>query len=71
MKGRPILVEYDGQPRSLREVGRLIGVSPRAMANRWAAGKRGEQLFAPADERCKRRGNWELATLCKRHLCEY
>lgn len=58
MKGRPILVEYNGQPRSLREVGRLIGVSPRAMANRYEAGKRGAELFAPVDERMKHRGNW-------------
>lgn len=59
MKGRPILVEYNGQSRSLREVGRLIGVSPRAMADRWAAGKRGDELFAPADEGSKHRGKWD------------
>lgn len=62
MKGRPILVEYNGQPRSLREVGRLIGVSPRAMSNRYAryaAGKCDESaLFAPLDEKSARRGTW-------------
>lgn len=64
MKGRPILLHYNGAPRSLREIGRLIGVSPRAMSNRYAryvAGKIEEAaLFAPCDERMKRRGQWGL-----------
>lgn len=58
MRGRPILVEYKGKPRSLREVALMIGISPRALNNRWHRGKRGAELFAPPDERMKRRGNW-------------
>lgn len=62
MRGRPILVEYQGKPRSLREVGRLIGVSPRAMVDRYArylAGKIDEAaLFAPRDEKSAHRGTW-------------
>lgn len=60
MKGRPILVEFRGEPMSLREVGRLIGVSARAMANRYEAGKRGAELFAPADKRKRKRGRWGI-----------
>lgn len=58
MRGRPTLVEYQGEPRSLSEVGRLIGVSSRTMANRYKAGKRGAELFAPRDERSAHRGKW-------------
>lgn len=58
MKGRPILVEYQNEPRSLSEIGRLIGVSPRAMNNRWHKGKRPPEIFAPCNERMKRRGQW-------------
>jgi hypothetical protein len=60
MKGRPIIVEYQGEPRCLSEVGRLIGVAPRTMVYRYAAGKRGAALFAPVDERMKRRGRWPV-----------
>jgi len=69
MRGRPILVEYQGESRSLSEVGRLIGVSPRAMINRYKAGKRGDDLFAPRDEKSAHRGKWgevgDVATLEK------
>lgn len=58
MKGRPIMVQYMGASRSLSEIGRSIGVHPRTMASRYASGKRGKALFAPVDERVKRRGNW-------------
>lgn len=58
MKGQPIIVEFRGEPLSLSEVGRLIDVSPRAMANRYEAGKRGAELFAPPDERMRKRGRW-------------
>jgi hypothetical protein len=60
VKGRAILVEYDGEPRSLREIGLLIGVHPRTMVYRYHRGKRGPALFAPPDEKCKRRGTWEF-----------
>lgn len=65
MKGRPIIIEYRGEPRSLSEIGRLIGVAPRTMVSRYHAGKRGAELFAPPDARMKRRGDWRLATLRK------
>lgn len=55
VKGRRILVEFRGEPMSLSEVGRLIGVSPRTMANRYDAGKRGAELFAPCNERMRNR----------------
>jgi hypothetical protein len=63
MKGRPILVEFEGKSRSLSEVGRLIGVSPRAMADRWNSGRRGNALFAPPDQRKARRGNWQVSDI--------
>lgn len=50
MKGRPIIIEYEGEPRSLAEIGGMIGVPSRTLTWRYAAGKRGEDLFAPVDE---------------------
>lgn len=65
MKGRPIVVEFGNELRSLSEIGRLIGVAPRTMSYRYAKGKRGADLFAPADERCKRRGQWGVGDVVK------
>lgn len=66
VKGRPILLEYQGEPRSLSEIGRLIGVAARTMVSRYDAGKRGEALFAPPDERMRRRGNWDADAVLSR-----
>jgi hypothetical protein len=50
MKGRPIIVEYQGEPRSLAEIGSVIGVPRTTLTSRYAAGKRGADLFAPLNE---------------------
>jgi len=47
VKGRAIRVEFAGELRSLREIGLMIGVAPRTMSDRWAAGWRPPRLFAP------------------------
>ena len=71
MKGRPIVVVYRGEPMSLSEAGRLIGVAPRTMSYRYAKSKRGAALFAPPDERCKRRGNWGVGDVAdNQRLCK-
>jgi hypothetical protein len=49
MKGRPIMVEYQGEPRCLEEISSLLGVPGPTLYARYAAGRRGAELFAPVD----------------------
>jgi transcription initiation factor TFIIIB Brf1 subunit/transcription initiation factor TFIIB len=51
-----IIVEIDGEPRSLREVARMTGVAYSTVRNRYLAGDRGKFLTRKPDPKRVKRG---------------
>jgi hypothetical protein len=47
MKGKPIIVEHNDLPMSLRELAETVGLSHHCVHSRYHRGKRGAELIAP------------------------
>jgi hypothetical protein len=52
MRAKPLraLVEHNGQRVTLAELARIVGMSDRAMRDRYAKGLRGAQLLSPVQQ---------------------
>jgi hypothetical protein len=58
-RGEAIIVEHDGEPRSLCELADLAGLARSTVSRRYRKGLRGAALIAPADPKRVHRGKWE------------